>query len=355
MTLKWCAFTGALMLAFVAATYVHKGVTADPPGVETRWWDGTTASKEVRYRNGQLASRVEFGDDGKTVITLREWNERGALTHSKLRSIKDGTVEEKLFTEDGKILVLHKLWNGDELTFRAERNFWPNNGKIRSETINTEDGLVPAEVRQFDRDGTLNMERKILDNADQVTRSFTDGKLRSVGNFKANGDLWQEDYDDEGRVTLRQKQIRLTGESITEGFRKGKLIFTQKSSNGRDSTATIYSGDKAKRKLFYRDYNLEKVEQYSLETGRLKRVLIAGQSNFKIVAREVRNFRDDGTLESVKLLDLKNGSVRKTFTYDATGQEKISEVDGGTPEKVDERLFIDPQSLLVDNEDGELP
>lgn len=354
MTLKWCAFTGALMLAFVAATYVHKGVTADPPGVETRWWDGTTASKEVRYRNGQLASRVEFGDDGKTVITLREWNMQGALTHSKLRSIKDGTVEEKLFTNDGKILILHKLWNGDELTFRAERNFWPNNGKIRSEVINTEDGLVPAEERQFDRNGTLNMERKILDNADQETRSFTDGKLRSAGIFKANGDLWQETYDDEGRVTMRQKSIRLTGASSTEGFHKGKLIYTQESSNGRDSSATIFKGDKVKRKLLYRDYNLIQVDEYSLETGLVKRTLMPLQADFKIVAGEVRLFRADGTLETVKVLN-KDGTVKKTVTYDATGKEKLSETPGGASEAIDERLFIDPQSLLIDNEDGELP
>ncbi len=351
MTLKWCAFTGALMLAFVFATLIHKGVTADPRGVETRWWDGTVASKEVRYPNGKLASRVEFGDDGTTVISLNEWNERGALIHSKQRSIEDGTVEEKQFTYDGKILVLHKLWNGDELTFRAERTFWPNNGKISTETINTEDGLVPAEVRQYDREGNLQMERKILDNADAVTSMYSNGKVTSRSIFKANGDSWEEMLWDDGSLKYRSKTTRLDGEQESEGFTpSGKLLF-KLTGNLQAKVREVYEPDSGKLRLrqYYKGWGMVKVEEYSLDTGRITRIYLIDDDRGIVSA--VQQFRADGTLATVKQLDV-GDKVVKTTTYDAAGTTIVSEQTGGTPETIDQDVFLDEVGLLNRVEKG---
>jgi antitoxin component YwqK of YwqJK toxin-antitoxin module len=345
MTLKWCAFTGALMLAFVFATLIHKGVTADPPGVETRWWDGTVASKEVRYPNGKLAMRVEFGDDGTTVISLKEWNEHGALIHSKQRSIEDGTVEEKQFTYDGKILVLHKLWNGDELTFRAERTFWPNNGKISTETINTEDGLVPAEVRQYDREGNLQMERKILDNADAVTTMYSSGKVTSRSIFKANGDSWEEMVWGDGSLKYRSKTTRLDGEQESEGFTpSGKLLF-KATGNLQTKVREVYEPESGKLRLrqYYKGWGMVKVEEYSLDTGRVTRAYVIDDDRGIVSA--VQQFRADGTLELVKQLDV-GDKVVKTTTYDAAGKTIVSEQAGGTPENLDRDIFLDEVGLL---------
>jgi antitoxin component YwqK of YwqJK toxin-antitoxin module len=331
------------MLAFVAATYVHKGVTQDPPGVETRWWDGTMASKEVRYPNGKLMMRAEFGDDGTTVITLREWNEAGALTHSKLRQ-KDGTVEEKVFSANGKILLLHKLWNGDELSFRAERTFWPDNGKLRMEQIMTEDGINTAESRQYDRQGNLSMERRIQDNADQVSTSYRDGKVVSRSIFKANGDLWEELLWDDGSLKMRNKEVRLNGDKESEGFTpKGTLLF-KLTGNIRNSVREIYTADgKVRLRQIYRGWGLLKVEEVSLETGKVTRAFIIDEN--RGILGSIEKFRADGTLESVKKLEV-GDKVVQTTEYDAAGKNIISQKPGGEREVIDQDIFLDELGLL---------
>lgn len=344
MTLRWCAFTGALMLALVAATYMHQGATRDPEGVVTRWWDGTMESKEVRLSDGRLVHRVEYGDDGKTIITLREWNYRGALIHSKLRQ-KDGTVEEKVFNEDGKVLLLHKLWNGDELTFRSERTF-RSDGSIESETIMTEDGLVPAERRQFDRDGKLSMESRVLDNADQQTDMYRNGKVFNRSVFKANGDSWEEMLSDDGRVKMRSKSIRLTGERESEGFTpSGKLLFRQKNDpQTNTSVREVFEGDKVRLRQYYKGWGMIKVEEISLETGKVTRVY--GISEDQGILASISTFRADGTLETVQQLEVGDRIV-KTLRYDAEGKNPvISDNPKGETAVYDQDVFLDDLQLL---------
>lgn len=370
MNLKWCAFTGALMLCFVAATFYHKEVSQDPPGVTTRWWDGSLQSVETKYDNGKLERRTTYGDDGKTVLTLEEWNWDGVLVHTKIRG-KDGRVEEKLFRDDGKTPAFYKLWNGDEQTFVIERQFHPN-GKLASETIMTEDGLVAAEARQFDREGNLQMERRVLDNADQETNIFSQGKLQRRAVFKANGDSWDESFDENGKLRSRSKDIRLDGSSVLETFDADGKVTSRSEENGgkslmerfdaagkvvlrRESDGnarnlvkiTVFDGDKVKLRQYLKGWQLTRTEEISTATGFKTRAIDIEYGkpakpfeSPKPVARRVELYRADGTLERVKLLK-DDGSVEKTIEYDPTGSTVTSQKDGGEAEKIDEKLLQD--------------
>lgn len=373
MNLKWCAFTGALMLAFVALTFVHKEVSQDPPGVVTRWWDGTLQSVESKYDNGKLARRTTYGDDGKTVITLEEWDWSGALTHTKIRG-KNGRVEEKTFQEDGKTVASYKLWNGDELTFVIERRFF-RSGKVATETINTEDGLTTVEQRQFEENGQLRVERIVLDNADQATSMFNNGKLTNRSIFKANGDSWDEQFDENGKLQTRSKQVRLDGSSVVETFfpdgkvssrseeklgkslmerfdASGKLVLRRENDGKSRSmtNVTVFDGDKVKLRQYLKSWQLARTEEISTSTGTITRAIdieyIKPKKPFESptpVARRVEVYRADGTLERVKLLK-DDGSVAKTIEYDSTGKTIASEKEGGEAESIDQKLLQDASS-----------
>lgn len=351
MNLKWCAFTGALMLASVFATFYHKEVNQDPPGVSTRWWDGTVQSRETRFSSDKLQSRTEYGDDGITVVRYQEWNWEGKLVHSKVRDKKTGQVEEKRFSDDGAVLVVHKLWNGDERTFLVEREFHPRTGKLLSETINTADGLTAAEQRRFDDNGTLFMERRVLDNADQETKMFSGGKLRQRSVFKANGDQWVETFNDAGVMTSRSKEIRLDGDSVYERFsaRTGKLVARRENNmNDRKQMATVsvfHDGEKVRLRQTFARGTLIKIEEFSIETGLPTRTVVVVNN----VAVEAQLFGKDGRLERVKKLN-SDGSVTKTIDYDADGKTVDSEKEGGEPEVVDPKLFEEALFMIEEGE-----
>lgn len=238
MNLKWCVFIGALMLASVGVTLLHQGLAHDPAGVHTRWWDGTRDKVETFYANGKLRSSTTFGDDGKTVLTLKEWSYSGALTHEKARR-EDGKVYEKLFSDDGQVLMQETLWVGDESYFVAQREYH-SNGKLAMETIMTEDGRAPTLRRLLNSKGELLEEARILSNADQQVNSYENSILIRRQTFKANGDVVIEVFFDGTEiVSLRNTMIRLDGRVITENFdRSGKLIENKPSismDSGKDS------------------------------------------------------------------------------------------------------------------------
>ncbi len=354
MSLKWCALTGALMLGFVYLTYQHKAVSTDPPGVKTRWWDGTLASKETVRPDGSVENRTEYGDDGKTVVSFREWNSEGVIWHSKMRQ-KDGRVEEKHFADDGKTIRRYTLWNGDEKTFFIRREYGYN-GKMNSETIMTEDGLVVQEERNFNDDGTLFLERKVLDNADQETKIFSrDGKVARRSLFKGSGDLWEERYHANGKVAERTKMIRLDGSSETEAFtEEGKLLWTRavEKPGKKRMILTVWDGDKVKLRKFtnLNTYTLETVEEYSRETGKVtRRIWLAGDNQ----PTKVEKFRADGTLEKVLTIDptKENFPVTKTVEYDETGSKVTSEKEGGEPEKFDRGILSDGFAYVIQGVD----
>lgn len=223
MSARWCAFTGALMLGFVLVTFLHKAVMQDAPGVTTRWWDGTLNTVDKHHANGQVASRTVYGDDGKTVLAYQEWTIDGALVRQKIRQ-KDGRVEEKRFSVDGKVLLNYALWNGDERSFVIKREYH-DNGKLSSEVIMTEDGQHAQHRRTFSSDGSLEEEYKILSNADQETISYLNGKPARRFVFKANGDTETTAYYPSGAIRMSERTIRLTGAREVKCFSEdGRLL-----------------------------------------------------------------------------------------------------------------------------------
>lgn len=224
MNLKWCVFIGALMLASIGVTFLHQGVVEDPVGVHTRWWDGTRDKVDVFYLDGKLASSTTYGDDGKTVLTLKEWSRSGALTHEKTRR-EDGKVYEKMFSEDGQLLLQETLWAGDESYFVAQRDFH-SNGKLAMEAIMTEDGRVPTLRRVLNSKGELEEEARVLGNADHQVNTYENAIITRRQTFKANGDVVIElFFEGTEIVSRRMTKLRLDGSVTTQNFdRSGKLL-----------------------------------------------------------------------------------------------------------------------------------
>jgi len=334
------------MLAFVAVTFYHKEVSQDPPGVVTRWWDGTLQSVEHKYSNGQLADRTVYGDDGKTVIEQMQWSATGGLMRSIVRQ-KSGHVEEKHFQRNGT-LSRYKLWLGDMRLFVIERTYY-DNGQLEQETLYTEDGLVPAETRSFSQKGQLEMERKVLDNADQRTDFYRQGKLTTRHIFKANGDTWEEMFYDNGALQLRSKSVRLNGDIEKEGFSKaGKLVFKQTGSF-RKSVREVYDAQGKVRIRQHLTSGLTRVEEISVETGKVTREFVIDED--RGILGSIRKFRPDGTLELVKKLEV-GDVVVKTTEYDASGTKIVKEKDGGEAESYNPEVFFDELQLLYQSEKG---
>jgi antitoxin component YwqK of YwqJK toxin-antitoxin module len=335
MSIKWCAFTAALMIAFAVFTFQQKAVLQDPPGVTTRWWDGTTQSVETLYPDGKRQSLTIFGDDGTTVNALGEWTPEGVLVHTKIRQ-DDGTVEEKLFEQDGKTLQGYTLWNGDERTMRIQREYY--SGKLTSEVIYNEEGSFPKLTRRFDFDGQLQQEIRLLDNADQQTDHYRDGKLYSTFIFKANTDRVNISYyAPGGPMYNKYTDVALDHSQIQEYFaQNGQILWRREvAGDGQLGTFVIsaFENGVLKLKQTFSASQLLVVEEFS-PSGQPVRSLLLRSGR---TVTDVKRFRDDGTLETIKHLD--NGRVVKQTTYDASGKDVVEQKDGGDAENIDSKLL----------------
>ena len=340
MKIRWCAFTGALMLCFVLVTFWHRAVIQDLPGVKTRWWDGTTQSIEQLYENGKPQSFTQFGDDGKTVLLLREWTPAGVLVHEKLR-LPEGTLEERMFSNDGKIVVLYRLWNGDEVTFRIKRRYF-DDGKLSQEEIRTDDGMTTKHRRTFTYDGSLAEEFRVLDNADQQTDNYYDGKLNSTSIWKANSDqinisYYRENGLPSGLIESRQTIVAMNHSELTEQFAKdGQLIWSQFRDGDHPGVATISSfvTGKLRYEQSFTKWNLESVKEFSPQTGLVVRELFLDPLGAVL---KVALYRADGTLARLK--HMAGRRVTKQLDYDASGKAVVAEQDGGEPESIERKLL----------------
>ena len=342
MKIRWCAFTGALMLCFVSATYLHQAVSRDPPGVTTRWWDGTVSTKSVVYPDGKPRSFVQYGDDGETVLHMQVWNHNGVLIQEKIRKA-EGTLEENQFSSDGKTLLRYRLWNGDENSYQLARDFYLD-GKLQMEDVRTEDGTNTKRKRTFDTDGRLYNEYRILDNADQQTDNYWDGKLTSTSIFKANSDqvtisYYQDDGLPAGQMASRDTQVFWNHSSKQERFTEdGQLAYsltTDNDSRDRAGLASIYGKGKLKYTQHFSSWELASTEEFSVDTGLLTRqIVLDPQSNRAYL---VKLYRADGSLARTK--SVREGKVVKQADYDSSGKDIVSEQQGGEPEIVAPKLL----------------
>jgi antitoxin component YwqK of YwqJK toxin-antitoxin module len=269
MTLRWCVLTGALMLAFVCATFEYKSVVQNHPGVYTRWYDGTTERVDVFYPNGNLKSTTVYGDDGKTVIILARLTDSGALVHSKVRR-EDGKVLEKIYSDDGKVILVQTLWVGDESYFVAKRDFF-DDGTLHEETIMTKDGDAATSRRIFNHDGTLSLDVHVLPNADQESLQYHKGKLMHRGVFKANGDEVSESLaDDTGKLAQRETRIALTGDTLTEIFNADGTLFYSSATtkNSGQIVSTLYEHGKMIIRQTGVKMQVSQVEEFTPGDGR---------------------------------------------------------------------------------------
>lgn len=341
-TLRWCTITGALMLATVAVTYLHKEVTADPQGVETRWWDGTKKSEETYWEPGKVATRTEYGDDGKTVVAFRQWDYEGRLEVEKIRQQKTGNLEEKRYMFDGQKSYLYQytVWLADEQNFVLMRMFW-SDGKMREEVVRTDDGLVPKHVRVWNQSGQLLQESQILSNAAQQTDSFANGKLSERVTVYGTGDVVIQQFHENGRVSSEGRRIKLSGDSENTYFDEtGKPVFGAKMS--ADGTEVIY---------LYKNGKLAIKHTGKLGGSRYAEELnAAGIVTRKLVFDRAGNpsivylYRGDGSLAREKHLSGKGNdtTVKNQLDYDVTGTKVTGQSDTGEPERFDSDMLEPP-------------
>jgi len=272
LNLKQCVLTGALMLAIIPLSYYHLSLVADPPGVHTRWYDGSVEMTETFYPSGKIQIRTTYGEDGKTVITLKEWSEDGILLREKARR-QDGKVVEKRyeFSQNPSQVSAETLWAADESFPLAERQYY-RNGSVQMEQLMTEDGHAVSLMRAYEQNGNLKLERRVLDNADQQGTEFNNGQPVRREVMKANGDHWAEIfYDGTEVVSQRQIEIRLTGEQISERFDK-KGILTYRQSLLNEVIVARYAAGKKVLEQTLRNYDVVEVRQYD-EAEKLTRKL----------------------------------------------------------------------------------
>lgn len=347
MNLRWCAFTGALMLLSVGFTTLHLGVAQDPPGVKTRWWDGTTQTVDTTHGNGRPASHTELSDDGRTILVQQKWSYEGALVYSAQRH-KNGRFEVKEFTYDGKVLTSHTLWAGDMSYFLFQRAYY-RNGQLMLEEINTEDGMVTSDRRHFNEDGTLQMEYHILKNADQETREYRDGKLFKVFLLRGSGDRETTTFYPSGTMRSFQKAVKLDGSFRHDVFRADGTLQLRREKPGDSAmlTVTVYSrGEQARFRQSYDSGTLTEVIEYSSQTGQpARRLLVRNGSTL-----QVELFRPDGTLARKK--QLANGRVVRQITYDETGKTVTADIQGGEVEPVNPSLIADPFQKIDEEEES---
>lgn len=340
LNIRWCVFTGALMLAFVGVTFVHKEVAQDPPGVHTRWWDGTTQSVDTQFPDGKPRTHTEFSDDGKTVLLAQEWEYgSGALIHEKKRH-KDGRVEEKVWYRGGKQLETHTLWLGDEMNYQAQIRYYPN-GKMASQDIKTEDGQLSVDMKQWDDKGVIQTQVEIRSNAEQVQTFFQDGKKYRESILEGTGDRINASFWDNENYKMRTRQVKLDNSTVTEAFyRDGSLRVKIVTQRNYDSEVSVFApGDKLKLKQSFKNDYPVRVEEISIQTGKPTRVLTIGRNER---VEKVEIFRADGTLEKVKQL-AGDGKVIRTTEYNADGKTVASEKDGGDSETINPKLLRLPE------------
>jgi antitoxin component YwqK of YwqJK toxin-antitoxin module len=218
MRLVWVAFTGALMLLFVLVTHQQQMAAQDPPGVVTRWWDGTKQSVEEYYDTGKLYSRTEYGEDGKTVLLYKQWSRTGVLEHQLIR-LKDGKLEEKKWHFGGRTLSLYRLWLGDESSPIIEQTFYAD-GVMATENVKTEDGMTFIRQVTWDSLGRLVSEYHIRDNASHERKEYVDGRLETKRTDYGTGDWEEVLYWDNGNQRHRTYYTKLTGKLTEESFNK---------------------------------------------------------------------------------------------------------------------------------------
>jgi len=294
LNLKQCVLTGALMLAIIPLSYFQLSLVQDQPGQHTRWYDGSLESSEEFYSNGKPHLRVTYGEDGKTVLTLKEWAKDGVLVREKTRRPDGKILEVNYGFRSGNEAKIsdERLWAADESFALAERTYYPN-GKVQSETVMTEDGHIASLSRMYEENGNLKTEIRALENADMQGTEFNNGVpvRRELG--KANGDHWVEIfYDGTEVVSQRQKQIRLTGEQISERFdKKGMLTYRQSALNKVIVVARYVGGKKVVEQTL-RNYDVVEVRQYDADEKVTRQISL--DSNGNVVQVEV--YGADGTV-----------------------------------------------------------
>ena len=336
MTMRWCVLTGALMLAFVYATLTYKNVVQNPPGVYTRWYDGTLQRINRFYPDGHLKSTTVYGDDGQTVIVLAELTDDGAIIHSKVRR-PDGKVEEKAYSDDGKVILQQTIWSGDGTYYLVRRLFW-DNGQLHDEDIKTEDGTVTSSRRLLYRDGTLAFEVHVLPNADQEAKSYTKGVLVERQLLKGNGDKIIESFrPTTGVLAQRVTNIALTSELKTEYFNAdGTLLFLHSLTPDENRVVNIlYDHGKMIVRQTGLDLLLMEVEQFKPGSDYPFRRVELDKSG-QISA--IYDYRANGTLEKVQ--HQLNGTVTFEEFYDDAGVKVLRETKGGEAEPVDPQLLF---------------
>ena len=354
MNLKWCALTGALIIISGFAITLFAPATGDPPGVTTRWWNGTVETiEEIRYDGSRTVTT--FGDDGQTVVKYERFDYDGKLRQIAQR-LPEGTVETKWFRSGGE-LERYTLRSPDERDLLEAREYHPD-GTLQREEIYTKDGRMLLKRRTYDKNGKLKESEDMRPNGDRVSESYySNGNLKSRSNYSLGGKYDKVMHYSDG--TLYYRETVTDKESHLDTYDREGRSLVHRTSNP-DGTIHFEVSDEGK--LVYRQtwkpydglsHFLHKVEEYDSEGKFVERsvsVDIYGRPE------EIERYRGDGTLKSRQRIRYERSSRTpisvEEVEFDESGKTELNTVEDSKPGKVSSKRLNIPDTNLPREEDG---
>ncbi len=327
MSLRWCTYTGAAMIIAVLTTYFLLPRDADPPGIKTRWWDGTLESEEQYHYDGKLFSRTIYGDDGKSVVKHEQWDPDGALRMSKVR-LADGTLELHRYTPKGQV-EQYQLRTGDDRLQLIERNYLAD-GKLSTEKLFSPDGSYMISYKRNFDNGQLRHSVTLTKTGEQTEEIYyRSGKLKKQSNQSINGQAKTTWFYEDGKVLRKDSVSREEGVLVETFDRNGQLDVRHVEKNDDPNVyRTMFKDGKVSHKQTWkvfsnnRFHRLDLVEEYN---GKDKPVRSFEIEDDKVTS--ILYFREDGT--RARRIHIKGSQVEREEEFDEKGDKVVKESKDG--------------------------
>lgn len=305
MTRLWLISTGTVMLIVMGVTVLLNSINEDPEGVTTRWWDGTREVVETFHNNGKTDTVTRYGDDGKTIVSQKQFDYHGALTYEKIR-LADGKLDEKSYT-DGK-LSYHVIWLPDERMFVLQR-MYNRKGNLVNETVVHEDGETILSQKTFYEDGAPKTDFHI----DQKTGTNTESEFYKNGTAKS---ITTRHMNATGSIVQKYESGELFCEAVfdfTKGTGLEEWSFYEK--GGRLIQENRMPGDDTYIVNVYHEGYLKFRQEFAItdRDGAEMTLRFTSATEFnkygKLPTRKVLSSKDDDTTLEIQLFN-DDGSMR---------------------------------------------
>ncbi len=272
----------------------------------------------------------------------------GTLAKLEIQYRRNGRTVVELYRKDGSVTEVQEMH--------------PFTTSIKSSTRFDQDGKTKIEETTFRLQGGLDAVTEFHADGSATTKRYrSDGKrLLAETNKEISGKKTSTFYHQDGKTLWAKTVEETNGDSRVETFRQDgtrdqdrevsydRMVITIHGADGKTTYRQTWSGY---RYSYYRNYSLDKVEEYEADGVTVKRTL---------------EFERYGNRNLSKATDMKNGKpakIRYFRYYDGTlEREEIIQPDGtskvenheaseGLTEKVDPSIKLEPKfdDPLVDS------